>query len=112
MTAETTAPTLSSAPKKTRKRILTGDRPTGRLHLGHYVGTLENRVKLQETYDTFLLVADYHMLTTRLEKLDEIGKNVPDVVLDNLSSGIDPEYVTIYLLSLVPQTPDPPLHFP
>ena len=87
MTAETTAPTVSSAPKKTRKRILTGDRPTGRLHLGHYVGTLENRVKLQDAYDTFLLVADYHMLTTRLDHLDEIGQNVRDVVLDNLSTG-------------------------
>src|SRR5258708_10660212 len=111
MTAEATAPTVSSAPKKTRKRILTGDRPTGRLHLGHYVGTLENRVKLQETYDTFLLVADYHMLTTRLEKLDEIGKNVRDVVLDNLSVGIDPEKVTIYLQSLVPQTTELHLYF-
>jgi len=111
MTAETTAPTVSSAPKKTRKRILTGDRPTGRLHLGHYVGTLENRVKLQETYDTFLLVADYHMLTTRLDHLDEIGQNVRDVVLDNLSVGIDPDKVTIYLQSLVPQTTELHLYF-
>ncbi|MDE3103516.1 MAG: tryptophan--tRNA ligase, partial [Chloroflexota bacterium] len=67
------------------KRILTGDRPTGRLHLGHYVGTLENRVKLQDTYETFVLIADYHMLTTRLDRLDEIGQNVRDVVLDDLS---------------------------
>ncbi len=94
-----------------RKRILTGDRPTGRLHLGHYVGTLENRVKLQDTHDTFLLVADYHMLTTRLEKLDEIGQNVRDVVLDNLAAGIDPEKVTIYLQSLVPQTTELHLYF-
>src|SRR5258708_169709 len=111
MTAETTAPTLSSAPKKTRKRILTGDRPTGRLHLGHYVGTLENRVKLQETYDTFLLVADYHMLTTRLEKLDEIGKNVRDVVVGHLAVGLDAEQVTIYRQSLVPQTTELHLYF-
>src|SRR5258708_6688539 len=111
MTAEATAPTVSSAPKKTRKRILTGDRPTGRLHLGHYVGTLENRVKLQETYDTFLLVADYHMLTTRLEKLDEIGKNVRDVVVGHLAVGLDAEKVTIYLQSLVPQTTELHLYF-
>jgi tryptophanyl-tRNA synthetase len=111
MTAETTAPTRSSAAAKTRKRILTGDRPTGRLHLGHYVGTLENRVKLQSTYDTFLLVADYHMLTTRLDHLDEIGQNVRDVVLDNLSVGIDPEKVTIYLQSLVPETTELHLYF-
>ena len=111
MTAETSALTPSSASAKTRKRILTGDRPTGRLHLGHFVGTLANRVKLQETYDTFLLVADYHMLTTRLERLDEIGRNIREVVLDNLSVGIDPDKVTIYLQSLVPQTTELHLYF-
>ncbi len=111
MTAEVSVPKTSLASKKTRKRILTGDRPTGRLHLGHFVGTLENRMKLQDTYDTFLLVADYHMLTTRLERLDEIAQNVRDVVLDNLSVGIDPEKVTIYLQSLVPQTTELHLYF-
>ena len=111
MTAETTAPTAPSASKKMRKRILTGDRPTGRLHLGNYVGTLANRVKLQDAYDTFLLVADHHMLTTRLDHLDEIGRNVRDVVLDNLSAGIDPDKVTIYLQSLVPQTTELHLYF-
>lgn len=111
MTAETSLSTVTSASAKTRKRILTGDRPTGRLHLGHYVGTLENRVKLQDTYDTFLLVADYHMLTTRLDRLDEVGRNVREVVLDNLSVGIDPEKVTIYLQSLVPQTTELHLYF-
>ena len=111
MTTETSVPAPVPAPKRTRKRILTGDRPTGRLHLGNYVGTLENRVKLQDTYDTFLLVADYHMLTTRLEKLDEIGVNVREVVLDNLSVGVDPEKVTIYLQSLVPQTTEIHLYF-
>ena len=102
---------MTSASATTRKRVLTGDRPTGRLHLGHYVGTLENRVKLQDTYDTFLLVADYHMLTTRLDHLDEVGRNVREVVLDNLSVGIDPEKVTIYLQSLVPQTTELHLYF-
>ena len=111
MTAETTVPASAAAPRSTRKRILTGDRPTGRLHLGNYVGTLENRVKLQDSYDTFLLVADYHMLTTRLERLDEIGLNVREVVLDNLSAGVDPEKVTIYLQSLVPQTTEIHLYF-
>ena len=104
MTAEVTAPRTPSAPPKTRERILTGDRPTGRLHLGHYVGTLANRVKLQDAYETFLLIADHHMLTTRLERLDEIERNIRDVVLDDLSVGIDPDKVTIYLQSLVPQT--------
>ena len=111
MTSQIASPTASGAKPGTKKRILTGDRPTGRLHLGHYVGTLENRVKLQDTYDTFLIVADYHMLTTRLTGLDEIGRNIRDVVLDNLAAGIDPEKVTIYLQSLVPQTTELHLYF-
>jgi len=111
MTADTASTTRASATPGVRKRILTGDRPTGRLHLGNYAGTLENRVKLQDTYDTFLLVADYHMLTTRLERLDEIGRNVREVVLDNLSVGVDPEKVTIYLQSLVPETTELHLYF-
>ena len=112
MSAQTASTSrASAAPPGVRKRILTGDRPTGRLHLGNYAGTLENRVKLQDTYDTFLLVADYHMLTTRLERLDEIGRNVREVVLDNLSVGVDPEKVTIYLQSLVPETTELHLYF-
>jgi len=101
----------STSAKTTRKRILTGDRPTGKLHLGHYVGTLANRVKLQREYETFLLVADYHMLTTRLDNLDEIGENIRDDVLDNLAVGVDPEAVTIYLQSLVPEVTELHLYF-
>ncbi len=86
-----------------KKRILTGDRPTGKLHLGHYVGTLSNRVRLQDEYECFFIVADYHMLTTRLENLEEIRDNVRDLVLDYLSVGIDPAKSTIYLQSLAPQ---------
>ncbi|MBS1967962.1 MAG: tryptophan--tRNA ligase, partial [Chloroflexi bacterium SZAS-1] len=88
-----------------KKRILTGDRPTGRMHLGHYVGTLANRVRLQDTYDCFFLVADLHMLTTRteLERLRHTGENIRAVVLDNLSVGIDPNRSTYVLQSLVPQ---------
>lgn len=79
-----------------KKRILTGDRPTGRMHLGHYVGTLANRVRLQDAYECFFLVADLHMLTTRteLERLRQTGENIRHVVLDNLSVGIDPEKST------------------
>ncbi len=111
MTTEVTSPAKPSARPKTRKRILTGDRPTGKLHLGHYVGTLENRVRLQREYETFLLVADYHMLTTRLEKLEEIGQNIRDDVLDNLAAGVDPDAVTIYLQSLVPEVTELHLYF-
>lgn len=85
-------------------RLLTGDRPTGKLHLGHYVGTLKNRVRLQEEYACFFLVADYHMLTTGFDKLAEIKSNIREIVLDYLSVGISPDKATIVLQSLVPQT--------
>ncbi|HEX5136142.1 MAG TPA: tryptophan--tRNA ligase [Planctomycetota bacterium] len=84
-------------------RLLTGDRPTGRLHLGHYVGSIQNRVKLQEKYETYLLVADLHMLTTKLDKTDiqSVLDNARGMVLDHLACGIDPAKVTIYLQSAV-----------
>src|SRR5215211_1767846 len=86
-----------------RKRILTGDRPTGRLHLGHWVGTLQNRVRLQREYECYFIIADYHILTTRLDNLGEVRDNIRDLVLDYLAAGIDPEQCTIYLQSLVPE---------
>jgi tryptophanyl-tRNA synthetase len=91
-----------------RKRILTGDRPTGRMHLGHYVGTMANRARLQDEYECFFLVADLHMLTTRteLERLRQTGDNIRSVVLDNLSVGIDPERSTYVLQSAVPAIPE------
>jgi tryptophanyl-tRNA synthetase len=86
-----------------RKRLLTGDRPTGRLHLGHYVGSIHNRVKLQDEYETYLLVADLHMLTTKPDKesIAHIFENARAMVLDYLACGIDPAKVTIYLQSAV-----------
>jgi len=87
-----------------RKRILTGDRPThDAFHLGNYVGTLANRVRLQDEYETFLLLADFHLLTTRLTDLQQIGDNIRSLVLDYLSVGIDHTKTTIYLQSLVPE---------
>ncbi len=96
-----------------RLRILTGDRPTGKLHLGHYVGTLANRVKLQDRYECYFLVADLHMLTTRVEPelLAETGRNVHEIVLDNLSVGIDPDRSTYFLQSLVPEISEMQLIF-
>jgi tryptophanyl-tRNA synthetase len=111
MTAEVSVPKTAPAAKQTRKRILTGDRPTGRLHVGNYVGTLANRVKLQDSYETFLLVADHHMLTTKLEGLSEIEQNIREDVLDNLAVGVDPDKVTYILQSLVPQIPELHLYF-
>lgn len=83
--------------------MLTGDRPTGPLHLGHYLGSLSMRVNLQDQIECFVLMADLHVLTTRTEDLDEIGDNIREVVLDYLSVGINPEKTTIYLQSLVPE---------
>lgn len=90
-------------PKK--KRILTGDRPTGKLHLGHYVGSLINRVKLQDEYECFFVIADLHTLTTELkkDKVMEVEANVRDLILDYLSVGIVPEKSTIFLQSPVPE---------
>ena len=98
MTTESTA-----APRP--KRILTGDRPTGRLHLGHLLGSLRNRVRLQREYETILIVADLHMLTTKpsAAAIEQITKNARDIVLDYLAAGIDPERATIYLQSAVPE---------
>jgi tryptophanyl-tRNA synthetase len=89
-----------------RPRILTGDRPTGRLHLGHYVGSLKNRVALQQSHETILIVADLHMLTTKptREDINQISDNVRGLVLDYLAAGIDPQAVTIYLQSAVFET--------
>ncbi len=90
--------------QKEKKRILTGDRPTGKLHLGHYIGSLLNRVKLQEEYECYFIIADLHSLTTKPSKEDilQIRENIRDMVLDYLACGIDPVKSTIYLQSAVP----------
>ena len=89
-----------------QKRILTGDRPTGRLHLGHYVGSIKARVALQHEYETFLLIADLHMLTTKntRQDIEQIDENARQMVIDYLACGIDPNLVTIYLQSAVHET--------
>jgi len=86
-----------------RKRILTGDRPTGKLHLGHYVGSLANRVRLQDEYNCFFIIADLHMLTTKPSKEDvlNIADNAREMILDYLACGVDPAKSTIYLQSAV-----------
>jgi tryptophanyl-tRNA synthetase len=80
-----------------KKRILTGDTPTGKLHLGHYVGTLENRVKLQNEYEMFVLFADTHALTTLSSTPKVISEYTRQVLLDNLAVGLNPENVTFLL---------------
>jgi tryptophanyl-tRNA synthetase len=87
-----------------RPRLLTGDRPTGPLHLGHYVGTLANRVRLQDEYEAFILVADYHVLTTGSERRGHLAEAIREDVLGNLAVGLDPARATIYLQSHVVET--------
>jgi len=90
---------------KAKSRILTGDRPTGPLHLGHYVGTLKNRVRLQDEYDCFFIMADLHTLTTAntYDKTSGLNDRVRGLVLDYLSVGIDPSKSVIYQQSRVPE---------
>ncbi len=89
-----------------QRRILTGDRPTGKMHLGHYVGSLKNRVRLQDEYECFFIIADLHTLTTRpdREAIAEIRNNVREMLLDYFAVGIDPEKSTVFLQSAVPET--------
>ncbi len=85
------------------KRILTGDRPTGPLHLGHYLGSLKNRVELQDKYETYVLIADVQALTDNFEEPEKVSKNVFEVMLDYLSVGIDPKKSAIIIQSQVPE---------
>jgi tryptophanyl-tRNA synthetase len=86
-----------------KKRILTGDRPTGALHLGHYLGSLQNRVRLQEEYEQFVMVADVQALTDNFDNPQKIRDSITEVVLDYLAVGIDPQRTTIFLQSAIPQ---------
>lgn len=82
-----------------KPRLLTGDTPTGRLHLGHWVGSLENRVSLQDQYDCYFIIANVHAFTTRAERPDDIHQSVMDIALDYLGAGIEPQKSTIFIQS-------------
>ncbi len=88
-----------------KKRILTGDRPTGKLHIGHYFGSLKKRVELQESgeYDPYILIADVQALTDNFNNPEKVRKNVREVAIDYLSVGIDPSKTTIYIQSMIPE---------
>ena len=88
-----------------KKRILTGDRPTGRLHIGHYFGSIKKRVELQESgkYDPYILIADVQALTDNFNNPEKVRKNVREVAIDYLSCGIDPKKTTIYIQSMIPE---------
>lgn len=83
--------------------IVSGMRSTGKLHLGHYLGVIQNWVQLQDKYDCYFFVADWHALTTKYDKTDELRQHILEVVMDWLACGIDPEKSTIYVQSLVPE---------
>lgn len=89
-----------------KPRLVSGDTPTGRLHLGHWVGSVENRVNLQNDYDCYFLIANAHAFTTRSERPDDIRQSVIDLLLDYLAVGIDPKRSTIFLQSEVTAIPD------
>ncbi len=86
-----------------KKIILTGDRPSGRLHLGHYIGSLQNRVKLQDSYQQYIMIADVQALTDNFEHPEKITQSVYDVTLDYLSVGIKPDVSTIFIQSQIPE---------
>jgi tryptophanyl-tRNA synthetase len=90
-------------PQKSRPRALSGMRPTGKLHLGNYVGALQNWVKLQNTHDCFFFVADWHALTTDYDNTAQLADNTLEVVLDFLAAGLDPEKCAIFVQSHVPE---------
>ncbi|MCI8700440.1 MAG: tryptophan--tRNA ligase [Clostridia bacterium] len=85
------------------KRILTGDRPTGKMHIGHYFGSLKNRVKMQEEYETYIEIADVQALTDNFNNPEKVRKNIKEIALDYLSVGINPEKATIFIQSMIPE---------
>ncbi|WP_029148731.1 tryptophan--tRNA ligase [Methylophilus sp. 5] len=87
----------------TQSIILTGDRPTGPLHLGHFVGSLRNRVKYQHDYKQYVMLADAQALTDNMDDIDKVHRNVVEVALDYLAVGIDPKLSTIFIQSQVPE---------
>jgi len=93
------------------KRILTGDRTTGKLHLGHYVGTLENRVKLQDSYQSFVMMADVQALTDNYQDPGKVHDAVFEIAIDNLSVGLNPEKSTLFVQSLIPELAELTVYF-
>ena len=86
-----------------KKRILTGDRPTGKLHLGHYVGSVANRIRLQEEYDSYIIIADVQALTTNFENPENLNRDTLQIAEDYLAAGIDPTISTIFIQSMIPE---------
>ena len=95
------SPALSGT--RQNPRVLSGMRPTGALHLGHYHGALKNWVRLQDEHECFYFVADWHALTTHYDDHADLERNVYDMVIDWLAAGIDPERATLFIQSRLPE---------
>ena len=93
------------------KRILTGDRPTGNMHIGHYFGSLLSRVDLQDKFDTYILIADVQALTDNFNNPAKVRKNVEEILLDQLSVGIDPNKVTFFVQSMISEIPELTIYY-
>ena len=93
------------------KRILTGDRPTGNMHIGHYFGSLLSRVDLQDKFDTYILIADVQALTDNFNNPEKVRKNVNEILLDQLSVGIDPYKATFFVQSMIPEIPELTIYY-
>ena len=96
-----------------KKRILTGDRPTGKLHIGHYFGSIRKRVEMQNSgnYDMYILIADVQALTDNFNNPEKVRKNVRELLIDYLACGLDTEKVTIYIQSMIPETAELTVYF-
>ncbi len=102
-TAHISADAAVKAIPPDQRRVMSGMRPTGRLHLGHYMGVLRNWVTLQDQYPCFFMVADWHALTTKYDSTDAFKNDIYEMALDWLAAGIDPEKATLYVQSAVPE---------
>ena len=96
-----------------KKKVLTGDRPTGKLHIGHYFGSLKKRIEMQNSgeYDMYILIADVQALTDNFNNPEKVRKNVRELMLDYLACGIDPEKTTIYIQSMIPETAELTIYY-
>lgn len=97
---------MADSEKKQSKfppRVMSGMRPTGRLHLGHWLGVLDNWVKLQDQYECFFMVADWHALTTKCHETEDLIDNIYEIALDWLAVGVDPAKATMYVQSAIPE---------
>src|SRR4051794_33845752 len=94
---------MTNATPSSKPRVLSGMRPTGKLHLGHYVGALQNWVRLQDTHECFFFVADWHALTTNYADTTSVKRDSLEMTMDWLAAGLDPERSTLFIQSHVPQ---------